>query len=120
MIDNVKPGVADKETIDHTNDSVVKKIKLLIVEEQEILQEAYKAAFPAEPTIELTGISSDAKLEVIIAMLAAMQPDVVLLGTKMLQPSTIRQLEVIREQYPNIGIILLSTLYDIQGIKELR
>ncbi|MDD5095774.1 MAG: LuxR C-terminal-related transcriptional regulator, partial [Dehalococcoidia bacterium] len=32
----------------------------------------------------------------------------------------IRQLEVIREQYPNIGIILLSTLYDIQGIKELR
>ena len=101
-------------------ESRMKRIKLYIVEEQEILREAYKAAFPSEPTIEVAGISGDSNPEVIMALLSALQPDAVLLGTKMLQPSTITQLEVIRQRFPNIGIILLSTLYDIHGIKQLR
>lgn len=96
------------------------KIKLYIVEEQEILRDAYKAVMPSEPTIEIAGISGDNNTESIMSVLAALQPDAVLLGTKMLQTSTITQLETIRQQFPDLGIVLLSTLYDAKGIKQLR
>lgn len=98
----------------------VKRIKLYIVEEQELLRDAYKAVMPSEATIEIAGISGDVSTESIMSVLAALQPDAVLLGTKMLQPGTITQLETIREQFPDLGIVLLSTLYDAQGIKQLR
>ena len=97
-----------------------KKIRLYIVEEQEILQQAYSVAFPAETSVEIVGMSNDTSVEVVVGILAALKPDVVILGTKMLKSGTITQLEAIRDQFPDIGIILLSTLYDLQGIKELR
>lgn len=108
MPENSKPG------------SETKKIKLYIVEEQEILRDAYNAVLPSEPTIDVVGISGDSSTESVMSVLTALQPDAVLLGTKMLQSGTITQLETIREQFPDLGIILLSTLYDIQGIKQLR
>jgi len=98
--------------------SDMKRVKLYIFEEQEILQEAYKASFPAEPSIEVVGVSNDTNVEIIADILAATQPEAVLLGTKMLQTGTITQLEAIRQQFPSMGIVLLSTLYDLQGIKE--
>ncbi|MDD5095726.1 MAG: response regulator transcription factor [Dehalococcoidia bacterium] len=116
-------AVQSPTVVDKLNDSTAvspKKIKLYIVEEQEILQEAYKSAFPAETTIEVMGVSSSATVDIILSMLAATQPDALLLGIKMLQPSTVKQLVIIREQFPDIGIVILSTLYDIQGIKHLR
>lgn len=100
--------------------SGMKRIKLYVVEEQEILREAYKAAFPAEPTIEIMGMSGDSNTEAVTGLLTALQPDAVLLGTKLLQSSTIADLEVIRERFPEVAIVLLSTLYDVKGIKELR
>lgn len=100
--------------------SNIKKIKLYVVEEQEILQEAYKAVLPLEATIEVQGISGDTNTDSIMGVLSVMEPDAILLGTKMLQPGIITQLESIRERFPEIGIALLSTLYDVQGIKELR
>ena len=100
--------------------SETKKIKLYIVEEQELLRDAYNAVLPSEPTIDVVGISGDSSTESVMSVLSALQPDAVLLGTKMLQAGTITQLETIREQFPELGIILLSTLYDIKGIKQLR
>ncbi len=97
-----------------------KKIKLYIVEEQEILRDAYRAVLPAEASIEVVGISGDRNTENILAVLSALRPDAVLLGTKMLQSEIISQLEAIRDRFPEIGIVLLSTLFDIQGIRQLR
>lgn len=97
-----------------------KKIKLYIVEEQELLRDAYRAALPLEATIEVVGISSDSSTESIIGVLSALRPDAIVLGTKMLQPNTITQLETIRERFPELGVVLLSTLFDIQGIRQLR
>lgn len=108
MPENSKPG------------SETKKIKLYIVEEQELLRDAYNAVLPLEPTIDVVGVSGDSSTDSVMSVLTALQPDAVLLGTKMLQSGTITQLETIREQFPDLGIILLSTLYDIQGIKQLR
>lgn len=96
------------------------RIKLCLVEEQEILLEAYQLALSSESTIELTGISGDSSPQVIMALLSSLQPDVVLLGTKILRADIIAKLVIIREDFPDINIILLSTLCDIHGIRELR
>lgn len=113
VTDSAKPEIGSEG-------SGMKRIKLYVVEEQEILREAYKAAFPAEPTIEIMGMSGDSNTEAVTGLLTALQPDAVLLGTKLLQSSTIADLEVIRERFPEVAIVLLSTLYDVKGIKELR
>ena len=101
-------------------ESESKRIRVFVVEEQELLRDAYQSVFPAESTLEIMGISGDTDTESIMNMLSALDPEAVVLGTKMLQISTIKEMEEIRERFPDIGIVLLSTLYDIQGIKQLR
>lgn len=96
------------------------EIKLHVVEEQEILREIYQTAFSSEPTIELIGMTGNANAEDIVHALSELNPDTLLMGTKMLQPSVIEKLEIIRDCHPHVGIVLLSTLYDIKGIKKLR
>ncbi|MCL0037309.1 response regulator transcription factor [Dehalococcoidia bacterium] len=110
MAENVKRGRAPRP----------KRVRLYVVEEQEILQEAYKAAFPSEPTIDLIGIAGEGDAEAIMSALAELRPNAVLLGTKMLQPEVIDRLATVRERYPYVGIVLLATLYDVKGIKQLR
>ncbi len=97
-----------------------RRIRVFIVEEQELLRDAYQAVLPAEATLEVLGISGDTDTDSIVNMLTSLKPDAVVLGTKMLQSSIIREMETIRDKFPDIGIVLLSTLYDIQGIKQLR
>jgi len=97
-----------------------KPVRLYVVEEQEILREAYKSAFSSEPTIDLIGIVGDGDAEPIISAMAELRPDALLLGTKMLQPEVIERLAAVRERFPYVGIVLLATLYDVKGIKQLR
>jgi len=99
--------------------SETKDIRLYVAEEQEILLGVYKTAFSSEPTIYLVGMTVGMDGEDIVNALSALNPDTVLLGTKMLQPTVIEKLEMIRERYPQVGIILLSTFYDVKGIKQL-
>jgi len=110
MAGNGKPG-SGPET---------KKIKLYVVEEQEILCQAYKSTFLLEPAIDIVGIVDGRDGEAIVSALTALNPDVVLLGTKMLQSDIIEKLEVIRRHHPDVGIILLAALYDVKGMKQLR
>jgi len=94
--------------------------KLFIVEEQEIFRQAYKAFFPLEPDIELVGMSDDNAVDTVVGALRVLGPNVLIMGTKMLCESEVESLETIREQYPDLGLVLLSSLYDIKGIKRLR
>ena len=98
----------------------VKKIRLYIMEEQEILREAYKTFFSFEACIEVVGLSDSLEPENLDGALAALKPDVLLIGTKVLQASFIDKLELSRDKLPRVGIVLLSALYDVKGIKRLR
>ena len=99
----------------------VKKIRIYIMEEQEILREAYKTFFSFEPIIDVVGLSDPSlELDNLDTALATLKPDVLLIGTKVLQASFIDRLEASRDKLPRVGIVLLSALYDIKGIKRLR
>ncbi len=94
-------------------------VKLYIMEEQEIFREAYKAFFPSEPAIELIGIA-EYRVGQPLANEFPSPPDVTLMGTKMLEPAVIDDLEQIRSNFPHLSIVLLSAFYDLKGIKRLR
>ena len=101
------------------------RIKVLIEEEQEILREAYRNILSEEPSIEVVGVSDGQCIakgdkEGIEKMIAETNPDIVLLGTKLVQSATITGLEVIRVDFPKVGIVLLSAHYDAEGIGRLK
>ena len=108
-------SIPEAETGPHIN-----RIRLYVVEEQEILREAYKAVLPLQPDIDVAAISGDSNINTIMSVLSVIKADVLLLGTKTLQPDTVAQLIIIRERFPSLGIVLLSGLFEIQGIKQLR
>jgi DNA-binding NarL/FixJ family response regulator len=89
-------------------------------EEQQLLRDAYQASFLANPGIELVGISGDTTGESLANIASAVGPDVVILGTKVLKQVTVKALEQIRESSPEVGLVLLSAQYDVEGIKALR
>lgn len=94
------------------------KVRLYIIEEQEILREAYTTFFPHEASIELLGMVADG--ENLAETVAPLKPEVLVYGTKLLQTSVVAKLESIRECSPSTAPVLLSALYDVKAIKELR
>ena len=98
----------------------ITRIRLYVVEEQEILREAYKAVLPLQPDIDVVAISGDSNINAIISVLSVIEADVLLLGFRSLQPDTVSLLEIIREQFPDLGIVLLTGSFDVPSIKQLR
>ncbi|MBT4512025.1 MAG: response regulator transcription factor [Chloroflexi bacterium] len=97
-----------------------KKTRVCIVEEQEILRHAYGAALPSQSSIELVGLSGNSSTDSILDMIRTLQPATLVLGTKVLQDRTIDQLDRIRQEFPDLGLIVLATLFDDQGTKRLK
>ncbi|NQT74230.1 MAG: response regulator transcription factor, partial [Chloroflexi bacterium] len=65
-------------------------------------------------------ISGDSNINAIISVLSVIEADVLLLGMRALQPDTVAEVEIIREQFPDLGIVLLVGTFEIQDIKQLR
>ena len=95
-------------------------IGLFLAEEQQILREAYQSVFSAQSYIELLGSTVDTSTDFLAGMMLALKPDVIILGVKAVQPCTAEKLGALREACPQMGMVLLLSMYDGQGIKALR
>ena len=101
------------------------RIKVLIEEEQEILRDTYRNILEEEPTMEVVGVTdgtcvASGDREAIEKVMLETEPDVILLGTKLVQSGIIQGLEAIRSDFPNVGVVLLSAHYDAEGIGRLK
>lgn len=98
-------------------------IRLYIVEEQETYREVYKSAFssgvPKAP-FDLLGICTNSDLTSIREVVATLNPDVLLVGTKNLSMNVVAELERVRVGNPRIAIVLLLVRYEIESIQSLR
>ncbi|MBT4512026.1 MAG: response regulator transcription factor [Chloroflexi bacterium] len=108
------------ENIDSDDSFETKQIRVYVAEEQELLRHAYGAILMLDQTIEVLGISSESRSESIVNTLSELQPDTVLLGVKTVDSDIIERLITIREELPNIGIVLLATHYETPMIERLR
>ena len=92
------------------------KIKVLIVDDQEVIREAFGMLLASDPTVDLLGALSDG--ESAIKMVPVLKPDVVIMDVKMPGLDGIAAARKIREEHPEIGIILLSAYDDSEYIRE--
>ena len=96
------------------------KITIYLAEEQPILRDAYQSFFSAHPEIQIVGASDDTSADSIVQAAKHYQPNVMVLGVKSVQQSTVEKLASLREACPNIGLVLLFAFYDTHGMKALR
>ncbi len=97
-----------------------KTITIFLAEEQQILKEAYTSFFQDQQAVEILGSSDDTSTEFLVAAAKEHNPDAMLLGVKSVQKDTVQKLEDLRQACPKLGIVLLFSFYDAQGIKALR
>lgn len=97
-----------------------KAIRLYVAEEVEIYREVYKSILSQESSVELLGISTNRDLPALWDAVLALDPDVLLLGTKRINGVIIAELQKIREDFPRIGIVLLLVVYDVENMHLLK
>ena len=91
-------------------------IKVLIVDDQEVIREAFGMLLSSDPTVDLVGALSDG--ESAVKMVPILNPDVVIMDVKMPGINGIAAAQRIRESHPEVGIILLSAYDDSEYIRE--
>ena len=92
------------------------QIKVMIVDDQEVLRRAFGMLLSNEPTLNLVGVLADG--ESAVQMVPALKPDVIIMDVKMPGLNGIAAAKRIREGYPEVGIILLSGYDDSDYIWE--
>ncbi|MDW8120123.1 MAG: response regulator transcription factor [Chloroflexota bacterium] len=97
-----------------------RKIRLYIAEEQQIFRDAFQTFFTSDPRIDLCKVAEDTGSQALVAGISALKPDVLLLGTKVLQPAVVQKLETVHQSAPQVAIVLLSASYDTKGLRALR
>ena len=92
------------------------KLKVVVVDDQEVIREAFGMLISQEPTIDLVGALSNG--EEAVHMVPVLEPEVVVMDVKMPRMNGIAAAHELREKMPDMGIILLSAYDDSDYIRE--
>ena len=92
------------------------KIKVLIVDDQEVIREAFGMLLDMDETVDLVGVLGDG--ESAVQMIPVLNPNVVIMDVKMPGLNGIAAAQQNRETHPDVGIILLSAYDDSEYIRE--
>jgi NarL family two-component system response regulator LiaR len=84
-------------------------IRVVICDDQMVVRIGLEAILSTAPGIEVGGTVSDG--EEAVALVAQATPDVVLMDLKMPGISGVQATRIIRERYPEVGVLVLTT-YD--------
>ena len=85
-------------------------VKVLIADDQELIRESLKIILDSKPDIEVTDAVSDG-IEVIRSV-REKRPDIILLDIRMPRLDGVSCTKIIKEGYPDIKIIILTTFDD--------
>ena len=98
-----------------------KRTTVFFADEQRLFRNAYQSFFTSDhPDVEMVGISPDTSGETLATANMALEPEVMLLGVKVLLPSVVEKLKMVREVHPTVSIVLLAAYYDTMGVEALR
>ena len=100
--------------------SKIRNVGLYLAEEQQVLRGPYESYFGTHSVIKLLGSSEDMAVESLLTAAMAVDPDVILLGVKALRPAMLESLKDLREEYSEVGLVLLVSSYDERAFKSLR
>lgn len=86
------------------------KIKIVIADDQELIRESLKIVLSANPDMEVTDTVADGRE--VIRSVRACRPDVILMDVRMPDMDGVSCTRIIKENYPQIKIIILTTFDD--------
>lgn len=93
------------------------KIKVLLVDDHEIVRAGLRMLFVAEPTIEIVGEASSG--EEALQKVGALRPDVVLMDIAMPGMSGVEATRAIKAAYPEVAVLALTMHEDEQYFFEM-
>ena len=85
-------------------------IRLLIIDDHEMVREGLKAMLTAEPDFEIVGDAANA--EQAYELIERLRPDVILLDIRLPGVSGIDVCRTVTERYPETAVIILTTFTD--------
>lgn len=85
-------------------------IRLLIVDDQSLIRLGLKAMLEQEPGLQVVGDAENGK--VALELVAALQPDVVLMDIRMPEMDGRTATKLIVQNFPNVKVLVLSTFDD--------
>lgn len=88
----------------------MEKIKIVIADDQELIRDSLKIVLSNHPDMEVIDTVADGR-EVIRSVRAA-RPDVILMDVRMPEMDGVSCTKIIKENYPQIKIIILTTFDD--------
>ena len=86
------------------------KIKIVIADDQELIRESLKIVLSANPDMEVTDTVADGREG--LRSVRACRPDVILMDVRMPEMDGVSCTRIIKENYPQIKIIILTTFDD--------
>jgi two-component system, NarL family, response regulator DevR len=85
-------------------------IRLLIIDDHEMVREGLKAMLSTEPDFSIVGDAANA--EQAFALIERLRPDIILLDVRLPGPSGIEVCRTVTERYPGTAVIILTTFTD--------
>lgn len=86
------------------------KIKIVIADDQELIRDSLKIILSANTDMEVTGMAADGRE--VIRLVRSVKPDVILMDVRMPEMDGVSCTQIIKENYPQIKIIILTTFDD--------
>lgn len=91
-------------------------IRLLIIDDHEMVREGLKAMLSAEPDFTIVGDAANA--EQAFTLIERNSPDVILLDVRLPGTSGIEVCRTVTERYPEIAVIILTTFTDESLVEQ--
>ena len=91
-------------------------IRLLIIDDHEMVREGLKAILSAEPDFSIVGDAANA--EQALALIERLRPDIILLDVRLPGTSGIEICRVVTERYPETAVIFLTTFTDESLVEQ--
>ena len=91
-------------------------IRLLIIDDHEMVREGLKAMLSAEPDFSIVGDAASA--EEAFALIERLRPDIILLDVRLPGTSGIEICRVVTERYPETAVIILTTFTDESLVEQ--
>lgn len=89
-------------------------IKVMIADDQELIRESLKIVLSVEKDMEVVGTAKDGNE--VMKLVGKLKPDVILMDIRMPQMDGVECTQKVKEKYPNISIIILTTFDDDEYI----
>ncbi len=96
------------------------QVRLFVAEVQELLRDSYLQSFADHAGIRMVGDTADLSSDSFSSAVVAAQPEVVLLGVRVLDEAVIQVMSALRQAMPQLGFVVLASLSSRDGLQALR